>query len=176
MQEKYEGSDENKGHACRNLSSVTGSGLTASRWTHWDYRLKEFHSCLCSSQFVCSSAHVLPILPLLNCNDTNCGISKFVSRGKMRYTVVLIIGQLNIILDPDNSRWWVCFNVTLQIHVILQCLSEPWSWSRYHRRKLDFNSNVPSCTFAHPIFSHTVVRSPVLLVNPCYLQNIPSVN
>jgi len=39
MQEKYEGSDENKGHACRYLSSVTGSGLTASRWTHWDYRL-----------------------------------------------------------------------------------------------------------------------------------------
>ena len=90
--------------------------------------------------------------------------------------VVLIVGQLNIILDPDNSRWWVCFNMTLQIHVILQCLSEPWPWSRYHWSKLDFNSNVPSCTFAHSIFSHAVVRSPVLFVNPCYLQNIPSGN
>ena len=90
--------------------------------------------------------------------------------------VVLIIGQLNIVFDPDNSRWWVCFNMTLQIHVILQCLSKPWPWSRYHWCKLDFNSDVPSITFAHPIFSYAVVRSPVLFVNPCYLQNIPSGN
>jgi len=88
--------------------------------------------------------------------------------------VVLIIGQLNIVLDPDNSRWWICFNMTLQIHVILQCLSKPWPRSRYHWSKLDFNGDVPSCTFAHPIFSHAVVCSPVLFVNPCYLQNIPS--
>lgn len=51
------------------------------------YLTEQLNPCFCSTQFVCSLAHIFAILPLLNCYDTDCRISKFISSGEVGYTV-----------------------------------------------------------------------------------------
>lgn len=38
--------------------------------------------------------------------------------------IMLIVGKLNFVFDPNYRRRWICFHVTFQIHVVLQSLKK----------------------------------------------------
>jgi hypothetical protein len=85
---------------------------------------------------------------------------------------VLVVGELNFVLDPDDGGWRVGFDVALKIHVVLQSLAKTRSCHSDHRRKLHLHGNVPAGTLAHSVLGHAVVRATILLADLRDFQNI----
>lgn len=106
-------SDENQ----QNRSGPNGgrgvARLTASWRTSGNDRLEQMYTHFGRSQFVHRLAHIIAVLPLLNRYHTNRGIGKLVGGGEMRNLVVLIVGQRNVVLGPDDRRQWIRLDVTL---------------------------------------------------------------
>lgn len=62
------------------------------RWTNWNDSLEKIDFRFILSQFVDSFALVIAILTLLDGDDTQGGVGEFVSSGKVRDAVMLIVG------------------------------------------------------------------------------------
>lgn len=157
-------SNEQNNAGRRKIASITVIGLTASGRTCWNDRFEEVHFRLGLTQLIGSLANIVTILSLLNGNNANGGIGKFISCRKMRHTVMLIVRQLNLVLKPHDCWQWVRFDMTLKIHVILQGLTESWTWHGDERCEFYLEIDVTTITFADAIVGNAVVRAAILLM------------
>lgn len=146
--------------------------LTTSWWTDGNDCLEEIDTRLSIAKTICGLAHIVTILTLLDCDHTQRGIGVLISGGKVRDNIVLIVGQLNIILGPDNRWWGIRLDVALQIHVILQRLSQTWPWHSDNRCKFNLHIDITTIALAHSIVRYTVVGATILLLHRLDAQNV----
>lgn len=85
---------------------------------------------------------------------------------------MLVVGELSFILDPDDGGRRVSLNVALEIHVVLEGLTQTRSRHSDHRRKLYLDGNVPAGALAHSVLGHAVVRATILLADLGDFQNV----
>lgn len=134
--------------------------------------LEEIDTRLSIAKTICGLAHIVTILTLLDCDHTQRGIGILIGGGKVRDNIVLIVGQLYVILGPDNCRRWVCLNVALQIHVILQSLTEAGTWHCDNRCKFNLHIDITTIALADTIIGHTVVGAAILLLHRLDAQHV----
>lgn len=127
------------------------------------YSLTEkFNFRFSSAQFVGSATYVFPILPFFYSNNSNRCVSIFIRGCKVWYAVMLIIRQLYVVFEPDNGWWRICFYMTLQIHIVLQSLTESWPRSCDHWREFNLHVNVTSGAASNAVLSDAIIRSAIL--------------
>lgn len=93
----------------------------------------------------------------------------------MRNLVVLIVGQRNVVLGPDDRRQWIRLDVTLQIHVVLQGLAESWTGNTDERLEFDGQIDVATVALAHTVVGHAVVSSAILFAHIVDLEHFSDV-
>lgn len=114
------------------------------------------------AEFVGCTAHVLSVLPFFYSNNSNRCVSIFIRGREVRYAVMLIIRQLYVVLEPDDSWRRISFYVALQIHIVLQSLPESWPRSCDHWREFNLHVNVTSSTASNAILSDAIICSAIL--------------
>lgn len=149
---------------------------TAGWWTHGNNGLEQIDLRLGTSQLVDRLAHIVSVLSLLDRNYADRGVCVLVRGGEMGDGEVLIIGQLHLVLHPDYGWRRVRLNVALQIHVVLQSLSESWPGHLDDGRELHLQVHVTSIALAHSIVSDAVVCATVLLAHSCDLQDVAGIS
>lgn len=146
-------------------SNVTVVRLTASRRTHGHHRLEEMHFLFYLTELIDRPTHVIAVLTFLDRHHTQSGIGVLVRGGEMRYPVMLIIGQNDVVLQPYDGRWRIRLNMALQVHVILQCLAKARMWDGDDRREFHLQMDIPFVALTHAVIGHTVIRAAVLLLH-----------
>lgn len=139
--------------------------LTASRWAHGDDSFEEMDFRFVLSQLVDSLAFVVAVLTLLDCDDAQSRVGELIGGGEVRDAVVLVVRQNDVVLDPDDCGWWIGFDVTFNVHVVLQSLPETRTRGSDDRRELDFQVDVSAISTAHTVVSNAIVRSTIFLAH-----------
>lgn len=91
---------------------------------------------------------------------------------KSNSRVVLIVGELDFVLDPNNGRRRVSLNVALEVHVILEGLAQTRPRHGDHWRKLHLHCNVSTGAFSNSILGYTVVGASVFLPDLSNFQDV----
>lgn len=146
--------------------------LTASRWAHRDDSLEEMDFRFVLSQLVDSLALVVTVLTLLDRDDAQSRVGELIGGGEVRDAVVLVVRQDDVVLDPDDCGWWIGFNVTLDVHVVLQSLTQTRTRGGDDRRELDFQVDISAISTTDSVVSHAIVRSTVFLAHRSDLHDI----
>lgn len=127
------------------------------------YSLTEkFNFRFSSAQFIGSATYVFSILSFFYSNNSNRCISIFIRGCKVWYAVMLIIWQLYVVFEPDDGWWRICFHMTLQIHIVLQSLSESWPRSCDYWGEFNLDVNVTSGAASNAVLSDAVIRPAIL--------------
>lgn len=174
--EEHRQKDAHQGE--RGGGHLLGAGivrLTAGRWAHRNDGLEQIHSRLGLSESVGGLAHIISVLALLNGDHTQRRVGVLVGGGEMGDAVVLVVGQLDVVLGPDDGRWRVRLDVALQIHVVLQSLSQPGLWHSDHWGELHFHVDVTPVALADSIVRHAVVGAAVLLLHGLDAQDVADI-
>jgi hypothetical protein len=154
---------------------ITVVRLATSRRAHRNDSFEQVHLGLSLTQFVDGTAQVVAILTFLDGDDTQGGIGEFIGRGKLGDTVMLVGGQLDFVFQPNDGRWREGFDVTLQVHVVLEGLAQPGTWHSDDGCEFDFQVDVAAITFADSVVGDTVVGAAILLVDRVDFQNVTGV-
>lgn len=153
------------------------------------------------SQDVCRFADIIAVLPFFNGNDAYRRVCKLVRGGEMRYSehknphvigtrkyklnnvytfttrvngspVMLVVGQLHAVVQPDNGRRRIGFDVTFQVHVVLQSLSETWFRHAYDRSEFYLHRDITPGAATHAVFGHAIVSAAVFFRYARNFQNV----
>lgn len=152
----------------RGGSHFLGTGkrrLTAGRRAHGDDGLEQIDARLRLAKAIGGLAHIIAVLTLLDRDHAERRVGVLVGGGKVRDAVVLVVGQLDVILGPHNGRRRVRLDVALQIHVVLQGLSQPGPGHGDHWRELHLHVDVATIALADAIVGHAVVGAAILLLH-----------
>lgn len=139
-------------------------------------RLEEIDTRLGITKTIRCLAHIVAILALLDRDDAQRRIGVLIGGGKVRDGIMLIVGQLYVILGPNDSWRRVRLNVALQIHVVLQRLTQAWSRHRYNRRKFHLDIDVATISLADAVVGHTVVGAAILLLHRLDAQYVAHIS
>lgn len=159
----------------RSCGHILGSGdvrLSTGRWAHGNDRLEEIDARLRLSKAIGGLAHIISVLALLNGDHTERRVGVLVGGGKVRDAVVLVVGQLNVVLGPHDGRWRIGLNVALQVHVVLQSLSQTRTRHGDHWCELHLHVDVAPVALAHSIVGHAVVGAAILLLHRLDAQGV----
>jgi len=85
---------------------------------------------------------------------------------------MLIVGELGLVLDPDDSWRRVGLDVALEVHVVLKGLAESRPSHGNHRRELDLDGDVAARSFSDAVLSHAVIGAAVLFADLGDLQDV----
>lgn len=121
------------------------------------------------AEFVGGATYVFSILPFFYSNHSDRCIGIFIRGCKVWYAVMLIIRQLYVVFEPDNGWRRIRFYVALQIHVVLQGLSESWPRGCDYGREFDLHVNVTPGTASNAVLSDAIIRSAILFSYERYL-------
>lgn len=146
--------------------------LTTSRRTDWNDSFEEMNLGFILTQLVDSFTLIISILALFDRDNSQCRICELISSCKMWDTVMLIVGEDDVVLDPNDCWRRVCFYVTFNVHVVLERLAQSRSRCGDYWRKFDLQIDVTTITPANTIVSNTIVSSTIFLAHWCYLQNV----
>lgn len=137
--------------------------------------LEQIDTRLGIAKTICRLAHIIAVLPLLNRNDAQRRVGVLIGGGEVRDCVVLIVGQLDVILGPDNGWWGIRLDVALQIHVVLQRLAETWPGHSYNWCELHLHVDVATITFADAVVCNAVVGATILLLHGLDAQYVADI-
>lgn len=144
----------------RGRCNVCGTAIvciTASRRAYRNNRFEQVNFGLSLAQLVNGLTDVVAVLSLFNGDHPNGRVGEFIGCCEMRNAVMLVVRQLHVIFDPNDGRQRICFDVTFQIHVVLQGLTQSRSWHCDHWSEFNFQINIPTIAFADTIVGNAII-------------------
>lgn len=171
----YQGGQNENSRSWGHELGATVVRISTSRWADGNDCFEQMYLCLSLAQLVHRLANVVAVLTLLNCNHTDGRISEFIGGGKVRDTVMLIVRQLHVVLDPNNGWQRISFDMALQIHVILKGLTKARTRNSDDGCEFNFQIDVTAISFAHTIVGNAIICATIFLANGVDLQNGASV-
>jgi hypothetical protein len=139
--------------------------LAAGWRTHRIARLVQVYGALVCAEFVHSFARVITDLLALHRNDPQSRVGELFGARKVRYFIVLVVGQQELLLHPVDLRRRIRFYMALEVRGIVECLAHLWSRNSDDWREFNFQIHISSVTSAHPVVGETIVCATILLVD-----------
>lgn len=124
------------------------------------------------TQLVHSFALVVAVLSFLDGDDSQSGVGELVGSREVRDCVMLVVGQDDVVLHPNDCRWWISFDVALDVHVVLESLTETGTRRGDDWRKFDLQIDVATITATYSVVSDAIICATIFLAHRCDFQNV----